>query len=118
MRVKIQEDKYMEQQSLGITYTALSRAESEDRWCLMERIPQDRLLYINDHPQMERRRQEEKRLAKLSEDTITKYSHLLDKAKYIQLLNEFDAFCDDGFITSVCTGENPSCSCVFCSLHK
>ena len=118
MRVKIQEDKYMEQQSLGITYTALSRAESDDRWCLINRIPQDRLMYINNHPQIENRRNEEKRLDRLSEDTIKRYEHLSDKTKYLELLQEFDMECNDGMITSVCTSENQNCSCVFCSIQK
>ena len=118
MRVKLQQEKYMEQQSLGITYTALSRAESEDRWCLMEKIPQDRLFYINDHPQMENRRQEEKRLMQISEETIQRYSHLIGKSKYIQLLNEFDALCNDQFMTSICTNANVTCNCVFCSIQK
>uniref|UniRef100_A0A7M5XH24 ATP-dependent DNA helicase n=2 Tax=Clytia hemisphaerica TaxID=252671 RepID=A0A7M5XH24_9CNID len=116
MRVSIQEGKYMEQQSLGITYTALSRAESEDRWCLIDKIPQDRLHYINNHPQMQNRHQEEKRLNELSANTIARYSHLLNKSKYLQLLNEFDVLCNDGIITSVCTSGNAACTCVYCSL--
>ncbi|XP_066914213.1 uncharacterized protein [Clytia hemisphaerica] len=78
MRVSIQEGKYMEQQSLGITYTALSRAESEDRWCLIDKIPQDRLHYINNHPQMQNRHQEEKRLNELSANTIARFNQHKD----------------------------------------
>ena len=90
----------MEEQNLGISYTAFSRAESEDRWCLVEKIPEDRLLYINDHPQMKNRHEEEQRLRTLSTETIHRYSYLTDDQKYVSILQEFDVLCNDGIITS------------------
>ena len=65
MRIKLQSKKIMETLSLGTAYTAFSRVESESRWCLLEKIPQDRLMCINSHPHMNDRRREENRLVNL-----------------------------------------------------
>ena len=43
-RVKLQGKNTMEKLNLGLTYTALSRCERENNWCLVEKIPEDRLL--------------------------------------------------------------------------
>ena len=47
MRICLQAEKYMEVLSLGISYTAFSRCEKEENWCLVEKLPQDRLIYIH-----------------------------------------------------------------------
>ena len=70
-RVKLQEKNTVEKLNLGLTYTALSRCERENNWCLVEKIPEDRLLYINSHPHMMKAsKEEETRLQALSLDTI------------------------------------------------
>ena len=46
MRVKLQQSIDMEKCKLGTTYTAFSRCEKEENWCLVEPVTQDRLMYI------------------------------------------------------------------------
>ena len=58
--VKLRPEKVMEQLSVGTSYTGLSRVEKESDWALYEKIPADRILFINDHPKMLGRRAEEK----------------------------------------------------------
>ena len=65
----------MEKLNLGITYTALSRASKLENVALVEKVPFDRLNYINNHPWMTQRREEEKRLNILSEETLKTYGH-------------------------------------------
>jgi len=99
VRIKLQQKKIMEQLNLGTTYTALSRCEKESDWCLVENIPQERLLYINDHPQMKGRQIEENRLKGLSKQTVLAYNkYATDNQAYIDLLKEMDLFCDDGIL--------------------
>ena len=70
-RVKLQRKTDMERNCLGTAaYTAFSRCEKESNWCLVESIPQQRLFYINEHPRMKPRRDEEQRLQNLSRNTI------------------------------------------------
>ena len=83
LRIKLQAEKFMEALSLGTSYTAFSRVEKESRWCLVEKIPQDRITYINNHPHMSGRKEEEQRLQTISEQTIKKYSHHIDVENYI-----------------------------------
>ena len=70
-RVKLQPKIDMERNCLGTAYTAFSRCEEESNWCLVEPIPQQRLFYINEHPRMKPRRDEEQRLKNLSRNTLT-----------------------------------------------
>ena len=115
-KIKLQSKKVMEQLSLGITYTALSRVEKEDNWALMEHIPADRLLYINEHPHMVGRRVEEERLSKLSDITLSKYErYATDVDAYIRLLQELDEICNDFITDSVCSNSaTENCLCILC----
>jgi len=115
LRIKLLNEKYMEALNLGITYTAFSRCESDSNWCLVEKLPQDRLLYINEHPNMKQRHEEEKRLKQLSEQTLIKYGKFIDVQQYVNLLRQLDQFCNDGIIDSRCAAPNSSCCCILCS---
>jgi hypothetical protein len=118
-RVKLQQAKFMEALSLGTTYTALSRVERESNWCLVEKIPEDRLLYINDHPQMAARREEEQRLMKLSNKTVKDYIEYGDVKNYVELLSEFDNECNDTLRDSICVNKDVNCNCILCKqLYK
>ena len=114
MRIKLQSEIFMESLSLGTTYTAFSRVESESRWCLVEKIPQDRINYMNQHPRMTGRREEEKRLQMLSEKTVSENSHYLDENAYIEILQELDEHCNDGIRSSICSNPNDNCICILC----
>ena len=114
MRIKLQNDKFMERLSLGTTYTAFSRVETESRWCLVEKIPQERLFYINNHPHMPARKVEEDRLSSLSNQTIAKYNQYLNVKDYVQLLKRFDEQCNDGITVSVCSNKIENCKCILC----
>ena len=115
MRVKLCNEKHhMEQRALGTSYTAFSRVETESRWCLVEPVSQDRLLYINRHPRMVGRREEEKRLEALSQDTLNKYEKYSDPAMYIELLRRVDEQSDDGVISTECPQPTETCSCICC----
>ena len=117
MRVCLQPAKIMETLNLGISYTAFSRCEKEENWCLVEKLPLDRLTYINEHPHMQERHNEEKRLNELSDTTIEHYSKFLDSAQYIQLLRQFDQVCNDGISTSICSESQEACPCLSCTDH-
>ena len=84
----------MEKLNLGTAYTAFSRVCEEKDFCLAEKIPFERLEYINRHPQMKKRLEEEKRLLALAESTYDRYS--CSELQYITLLTSIDDFCDDG----------------------
>ena len=115
MRIKLQQEKFMEALSLGTSYTAFSRVESENRWCLIEEIPMDRITYVNQHPHMPDRRAEESRLKKLSDETVSKYKHYADGTKsYVLLLQQLDAKCNDGLSCSTCVSKSPDCPCILC----
>lgn len=114
MRIKLQGEKFMEALSLGTTYTAFSRVETESRWCLVEKIPQDRILYINSHPHMVERRQEENRLLELSRKTVEKNSQYLQARSYVSLLQRLDQYCNDGLRSSICPNPSVNCPCILC----
>ena len=63
----------MEKCKLVTTYSTFPRCEKEENWCLVEPVIQDRLMYINEHPRMRARQEEEKRLIQLSQTTLEKY---------------------------------------------
>ena len=75
IRIKLNKEIFMEKLNLGITYTALSRASKLENVALIEKIPYDRLQYINVHPWMAKRRAEEERLKILSEETLKTFGH-------------------------------------------
>ena len=108
-RIKLQSRNMMQKLSLGTTYTALSRVESNQRWTLVEKIPQERLCYINDHPRMKSRKQEENRLKELSEKTLTTYGQDKNTDKFIELLHEFDECCNDNVQDATCNTNDPDC---------
>ena len=84
----------MEKLNLGTAYTAFSRVSEETDFCLAQKVPYERLEYINRHPQMIKRLNEEKRLLALAEDTYRRYS--CSENEYVNLLGEIDDFCNDG----------------------
>ena len=96
IRIKLNKEIFMEKLNLGITYTALSRASKLENVALVEKVPFDRLQYINNHPWMPQRREEEKRLKVLSEETLQTYGHYSDLNIYRELLCQFDRFVNDG----------------------
>ena len=104
----------MEKLSLSTTYTALSRVESNQTWTLVGKIPQERLFYINDHPRMKSRKQEENRLKELSEKTLAIYGKYKNTDNFIELLREFDDCCHDNVQDATCNSNDPDCPCMFC----
>ncbi|XP_066914121.1 uncharacterized protein [Clytia hemisphaerica] len=96
IRIKLNKEIFMEKLNLGITYTALSRASKLENVALVEKVPYDRLNYINNHPWMPRRREVEERLKILSGETLQTYGHYSDLNTYRELLCEFDRFVNDG----------------------
>ena len=116
MRVKLQQSIDMEKCNLGTTYTAFSRCEKEENWCLVEPVTQDRLMYINEHPHMRARQEEEKRLIQLSQTTLEKYDISLHQ--YVSLLLEVDNFCNDQIHDGICNKlPSETCSCASCQLQ-
>ncbi|XP_066924267.1 uncharacterized protein [Clytia hemisphaerica] len=96
IRIKLNKEIFMEKLNLGITYTALSRASKLENVALVEKVPYDRLNYINNHPWMPRRREEEERLKILSGETLQTFGHYSDLNTYRELLCQFDRFVNDG----------------------
>ena len=115
MQIKLQQSIDMEKNNLGIAYTAFSRCESERNWCLVEPLTQDRLMYINRHPRMKARQDEENKFKTLSQKTVAKYDITI--AKYLNLLQEFHSFCDDGIEDAVCTNTLHICTRASCQSH-
>ena len=95
-RVKLQKKNVMEKLNLGTTYTALSS------WVLVEKVPEERIMYIDTHPHMKARREEEMGINALSEETLKKYGMYQNAQKYITLLQELDAYCQDNIRDSQC----------------
>ena len=96
IRIKLNKEIFMEKLNLGITYTALSRASKLENVALIEKIPYDRLQYINAHPWMPKRRAEEERLKLLSGETLKTYGHYSNQEDFRELLCQFDNFVNDG----------------------
>ena len=113
-RIKLQQQKKMEQLSLGTTYTAMSRVERESNWTLVEKVPEERILYINDQPSMKGRMDEEKRLKSLSDTTVNKWRKYADEVEpYISLLQKLDEICNDSITDSQCHS-TIDCGCILC----
>ena len=108
--IKLSDKINMEKLAYGTAYTAFSRVTEDSDWCLAEPIPFERLEYLNRHPKKKVREAEEKRLAKLSEVTIS--NNKCSQSQYIKLLQEIDEFCNDGVMDAVCT-ETGECSCIY-----
>ena len=87
MRVKLQK-KNVEKLNLGTIYTALSRVDKKSNWVLVGKVPEERKMYINTHPHMKARREEEMRINALSGDTLKKYGMFQNAQKYIALLQD------------------------------
>ena len=113
-RIKLQSSTKMESLSLGLTYVALSRVHKESDWALVEPIPYDRISYINSHPHMKGRLDEEKRLQEMSDRTVNQFKSYADVQPYINLLREMDECCDDDILDSLCLSGNASCTCIAC----
>ena len=114
LRIKLQEETFMEAVSLGTSYTAFSRCSTYEAFTLVQKISQDRLFYINTYPRMQERRLEEQRLAKLSKETIERNQHLAEPEVYLKLLHDFDVLCNDGITTTNCQQRNHDCTCLAC----
>ena len=105
----------MEKLSLGTTYTAMSRVERESNWALVEKVPEERIMYINEQPQMKPRIDEEKRLQELSDKTVKEWERYADGVEaYVTLLQELDAICNDTVTDSQCN-EPEGCKCILCN---
>ena len=117
--VKFRPDKVMEQINPGTSYTALSRSEEEKRLALYEKIPEDRLLFINQHSRMVGRRMEEKRLQALSDETVAEYREYAENPHaYLQLLQQLDEICNDYISDSVCNSTSSDCNCIVCMINQ
>ena len=101
--------------NLGTTYTALSRVDKKSNWVLVGKVPEERIMYINTHPHMKARWEEEMRINALSEDTLKKYGMFQNAQKYITLLQELDAYCQDNIRDSQCHSRNLECECNYMS---
>ena len=99
----------MESRAPGLTYTAFSRVSEDTDWCLAQDIPNERLMYINQHPQMKYRLKEEDRLNKLSETTFD--NKRCTSNEYKLLIQQIDAYCDDEITDAICTKDN--CTCIY-----
>ena len=113
-RIKFQASTIMEQLNCGTTYTALSRQKKETDFALFEKLPFDRLSYINTHPHMPDRLKEDERLKVLHEEALKKYSHLTEDAEYIRLLQQLDSSSNDGIHDGVCLTDDEECACIIC----
>ena len=111
--IKLSDKISMESKSLGLAYTAFSRVCEFTDFALQERIPWERLEYINHHKQMKSRKEEEKRLRDLERNTLE--SLQCTEYDYIQLLEAIDDFCQDDIIDSRCDETPEKCACIF---HK
>ena len=69
MRLELDDSTTMEATSLGLLYVAMSRVEKDANWVLVSDIAQERMTYVNKHPQMAERRAEDARLLALSAAT-------------------------------------------------
>jgi ATP-dependent exoDNAse (exonuclease V) alpha subunit len=111
MIIKLTEDTHMENTNLGQAYTAFSRCSEESDWALDQQISWERLQTINDHKDMKSRANEEKRLEELAQKTMEKIDCTIPQ--YLSLLNELDAFANDGIQDSICTDPSDTCKCCF-----
>ena len=111
LRVKLQSKITMEQLSLGLSYTAFSRCQEEQDWCLVDPIPWERLSYINQHPQQVKRKRELEMIENLSNLTISRYN--ITPQTFLQLLHELDEFVNDGIHDAICSDIKP-CNCIAC----
>ena len=111
LRVKLQSKITMEQLCLGLSYTAFSRCQEEQDWCLVDAIPWERLSYINQHPQQQKRKRELERIESLSENTMKRYN--ITPRKFLDLLQELDEFVNDGINDAICSEPKP-CKCIAC----
>ena len=108
--IKLNEKTSMESKCLGLAYTAFSRVCEFTDFALHDRIPWERLEYINHHKQMKSRKEEERRLKGLEKETL--YSLQCSKDDYIHLLEAIDSFCQDGINDSICSKTKDTCSCI------
>ena len=85
-------------------------------WCIAEPIPFERLEYLNRHPKKKLRQAEEERLKALSKKTIRQNSCSIDQ--YLNLIQEIDAFCNDGVQDSLCHNNPNECRCIIHSFNR
>ncbi|XP_066924594.1 uncharacterized protein [Clytia hemisphaerica] len=106
----------MEAKNYGTAYTTFSRVTEDADWCIAEPIPFERLEYLNRQPKRKVRQAEEKRLKSLSEKTIRENPCSIEQ--YLLLIQEIDAFCDDGIQDSRCYKNAVQCRCVLHSFYQ
>ena len=109
--IKLSDSISMEAKNLGLGYTALSRVCEFFDFALHKRIPWERLEYINHHIQMKSRKDEERRLKHLEQQTMSNLE--ITQQDYINLLREIDNYCSDGVYDSFCTDVSEKCTCVY-----
>ena len=109
--IKLSDKTSMESKCLGLGYTAFSRVCEFTDFALHDRIPWERLEYINHHKQMKSRKEEEERLQRLEKDTLE--SLQCSEYDYIHLLEAIDQFCQDGIVDSICNEIAGKCACIF-----
>ena len=99
----------MEKLNLGTIYTALSRVDKKSNWVLVGKVPEERKMYINTHPHMKARREEEMRINALSGDTLKKYGDVPKCTKIYCIIARLGAYCQDNIQDSQCHSQNLEC---------
>ena len=117
MRLKLQKHSKFENLCPGTTYVGMSRVDKNSAWALVDTIDWTRLSSINSHDTIMKWRIKDARLKQLHGETVAK--HRVTKEEYIELLREIDNFCNreknEPLYDSICTSNDPKCSCVSCT---
>ena len=97
MRMAIDPSIDMEKLHLGLLYVAMSRVAKDTFWVLeTQGVDCSRITYVNIHPQMAGRREEDARLEARSAETVRRYARLDNEAMYVTLLRRVDELAADG----------------------
>ena len=97
MRMAIDPSTDMESKHLGLLYVAMSRVAKDTFWVLeTQGIDCSRVSYVNKHPHMAGRREEDARLEARSAETVRRYAHLDSETEYVRLLRRVDELAADG----------------------
>lgn len=114
-RIKLSSNKI---EKLGATYTALSRVDCYDKWMLVEKIPRERIDYINNNPIMDARKREEMRLDDLAHETMETFRKYAKTEDFVGLLRELDELCNDGWKDGECKVNSSVCKCMLCAQYQ
>ena len=75
----------------------MSRVAKDTFWVLeTQGIDCSRVSYVNKHPHMAGRREEDARLEARSAETVRRYAHLDSETEYVRLLRRVDELAADG----------------------